>query len=100
MADNMEKVRADIEKELYVNKYNVSEHESHIVVKDMEVCRKCSTQPCTHICPAAVYVWEHDQMTVQYSGCLECGSCRFACPCDNLEWNYPRGGFGMVLKMG
>ena len=68
MADNMEKVRAGIEKELYVNKYNVDEHQSHTRVKDMEVCRKCEDRPCTFMCPAAVYVWEHNQLTVQYSG--------------------------------
>jgi len=99
MSDNTEVTRANIEKELYVNKYNVDEHNAHLRVKDMDECRQCVDRPCTYICPAAVYVWEHDQLTVQYSGCLECGSCRFACH-DNLEWEYPRGGFGLVLKMG
>jgi len=100
MREDMEKVRAGIEKGLYTNKYNVDEHEAHIKVKDMDVCTRCKERPCTFICPAAVYVWEHGSLTVQYSGCLECGSCRFACPHDNLEWSFPRGGFGMVLKMG
>jgi ferredoxin like protein len=100
MRDDIEKVRADIEKELYINKYNVDEHQSHLRVKDPEVCRQCVDKPCTTLCPASVYVWEHGQLTVQYSGCLECGSCRFACPADNLEWDYPRGGFGVALKMG
>lgn len=100
MADHTEKVRAGIEKELYINKYNVDEHQAHIRVKDMEVCRNCQDKPCTYMCPAAVYVWEQQQITVQYSGCLECGSCRFACPHENLDWNFPRGGFGVVLKMG
>ncbi|HEY3377138.1 MAG TPA: 4Fe-4S dicluster domain-containing protein [Armatimonadota bacterium] len=100
MTDNNEKVRADIEKELYTNKYNVDEHESHLRVKDMEVCKQCQDRPCTNLCPAAVYVWENNQLTVQYSGCLECGSCRFACPHDNIDWGFPRGGYGVVLKMG
>lgn len=100
MAIDKEKMRADIEKELYVNKYNVDEHQSHLQIRDMEVCRKCETKPCTHVCAACVYVWENDRITVQYSGCLECGSCRFACPHDNIDWNYPRGGCGVVFKMG
>lgn len=100
MADTMEKVRAAIEQELFVNKYTVDAHEPHIRVKDMEVCGRCATRPCTIICPAAVFVWEQQQLTVQYSGCLECGSCRLSCPHDNLEWRYPRGGFGVVLKVG
>lgn len=100
MAENNEKVRAGIEKELYVNKYNVDEQDSHLRVRDMEVCRRCADKPCATVCPAAVYVWEHNQLTVQYSGCLECGTCRFVCPHDNIDWNYPRGGFGVVLKSG
>lgn len=100
MAEQTDDIRAGIEKELYINKYNVDEHASHLRVKDMDVCRKCTDRPCTAFCPASVYVWEQNQLTVQYSGCLECGSCRFGCPHDNIEWGYPRGGFGVVLKMG
>ena len=93
-------MRSDIEKSLYVNKYNVDEEHPHVRVKDPELCRRCEERPCTFICPAAVYIWENTALTVQYSGCLECGSCRFACPHDNLEWTYPRGGFGVVVKLG
>lgn len=95
-----ETTRADIEKSLYANKYNVDEHQSHLKVKDMAVCERCEHKPCTRFCPAAVYVWEQGKLTVQYSGCLECGSCRFACPSDNIEWSYPRGGYGTVIKNG
>ena len=97
---DMEKIRVEIEKELYIDKYTPDEHESHLRIKDMAVCRACEDKPCTYICPAGVYVWENGQLTVQYSGCLECGSCRFACPHDNIDWNYPRGGFGVALKLG
>ena len=98
--DNIEKVRADIEKKLYLNQYHVDEYNAHVKVKDMAMCRKCAERPCTFLCPAAVYAWENSQLVVQYTGCLECGSCRFACPHDNLDWSYPRGGFGMFLQMG
>ena len=99
MADQ-DSVRARIEQELYINKYHVDEGQAHLRVKDPAVCRRCAARPCTLVCPAAVYVWERDRLTIQYSGCLECGSCRFICPHDNLEWSYPRGGFGVVLKLG
>ena len=100
MADNTEKVRAGIEKELYIDKYNVDEHESHLRVKDMEVCRNCKERPCTILCPAAVYAWQNDTLTIQYAGCLECAACRFVCPHDNIDWNYPRGGFGVRITKG
>jgi ferredoxin like protein len=100
MREDMEKVRAGIEKELYINKYNVDEHEPHLHIIDLQVCCDCKEKPCTVFCPAGVYVWEHGKITVQYSGCLECGSCRFGCPYANIDMAYPRGGFGIVIKMG
>jgi len=100
VAPDMEPVRAEIQKELFIDKYTVDETASHLKVKDQAVCRRCEDKPCTYICPAGVYVWENGQLTVQYSGCLECGSCRFACPHDNIDWSYPRGGYGVALKMG
>jgi ferredoxin like protein len=34
-------------------------------------------------------------------GCLECGTCRIICQGNNnLEWDYPRGGFGISFKFG
>lgn len=92
--------RAGIEQSLYANKYNVDEHQSHLAVKEMTICRDCADKPCTRFCPASVYVWEQNTLTVQYSGCLECGSCRFACPYDNIAWQYPRGGYGVIIKHG
>lgn len=100
MRADMEKIRAAIDKDLYIDKYNVDEHVAHLKIKDQATCQKCKEKPCTYCCPAGVYVWENGLTTVQYSGCLECGTCKFVCPYDNIDWNYPRGGFGMILKMG
>ena len=33
-------------------------------------------------------------------GCLECGTCRLVCDAKNVDWNYPRGGFGILFKFG
>jgi ferredoxin like protein len=95
-----DQLRAAIEEDLSVNKYLVDEQEAHLRVKDMDTCRRCEHRPCVFICPAAVYVWEEDRLLVQYRGCLECAACRFVCPHDNIEWNYPRGGFGVVIQQG
>ena len=92
--------RAAIEEALSVNEYTVDEHAPHLRVKDMEACRLCTNRPCISICPAAVYAWEEQQLLVQCNGCLECGACRFVCLHDNIDWNYPRGGFGVTIKHG
>ena len=90
--------RVAIEEELAVNTYTVDGDESHLRVKSMDICRACADHPCIQICPAAVYEWEEQRLIVCYQGCLECGACRFACPHDNIEWEYPRGGFGVSIK--
>jgi ferredoxin like protein len=34
-------------------------------------------------------------------GCLECGTCRVICSeHTNVEWEYPRGGYGILFKFG
>jgi len=34
-------------------------------------------------------------------GCLECGTCRLLCSeHHNVEWSYPRGGYGVLYKFG
>ena len=34
-------------------------------------------------------------------GCMECGTCRVLTQdTAELEWNYPRGGFGVQFKFG
>lgn len=76
--------------------------ESHLSVKDQAVCRRCTDKPCISGCPADV--WEHneakDEVHAAFEGCLECGTCRIICPYANLEWRYPRGGFGVKYKFG
>jgi ferredoxin like protein len=32
---------------------------------------------------------------------MECGICRVVCAAaGDIEWNYPRGGFGVLFKFG
>ena len=36
-----------------------------------------------------------------YEGCVECGTCRIVCnEFDNVEWTYPRGGYGIQYRFG
>ena len=67
-----------------------------------EVCQECEIKPCLAICPAGLYSISEEtgEILIEYAGCLECGSCRVACPSGALEWNYPRGGFGVQYRYG
>lgn len=77
---------------------------SHLRIIDEKVCRQqCRQKFCTHSCPAQVYRWENGEqlITVAYEGCLECGTCRSGgCPYQNIEMQYPRGGFGVQYRFG
>lgn len=52
------------------------------------------------ICPAGLYTRsETGDVTLSLDGCLECGTCRYACG-EVLEWNYPEGGTGVQFRFG
>jgi len=89
-----------IEDKLFLDRFKVDE-ESHLKIKNSDICKnQCPDQPCLTICPANVYRLEGDRIAVNYEGCLECGSCRIGCPNLNIEWRFPRGGYGISHKFG
>lgn len=91
--------RMGIEEKLGVNKFLVDDDEAHIII-DKETCTRCSRKPCTFVCPAGLYSVNDDgEMKFDYAGCLECGTCRVACPSPHtMKWNYPRGTFGVEYR--
>lgn len=95
--------------EIYVNidekissvKFFVDEEYCHLKIRDDSVCLKCEKKPCLYFCPAGVYRLDAGgRILISYQACLECGSCRVGCPQRNIEWDYPRGGFGINYKFG
>ncbi len=89
-----------IEDKLFLDRFKVNE-ESHLRIIDAEKCMKdCHEQSCLYLCPANVYRLEGDRISVNYEGCLECGSCRIGCPHLNIEWRFPVGGYGVSHKFG
>ena len=89
-----------IEDLLYLDRYKVDE-ESHLRIINPEVCiKECQDQACLYFCPAYVYRLEGDRISVNHEGCLECGSCRVTCGKMNIEWRYPKGGYGISHKFG
>ena len=89
-----------IEDKLFLNRFRVDE-ESHLKILNQQKClEECKEQSCLYLCPANVYRLEKDRISVNHEGCLECGSCRIACPHLNIEWRFPRGGYGVSHKFG
>ena len=91
-----------IEDKLFLDRIKVDEKESHLKIIDGGVCMtKCKEQACLYLCPANVYrLEEGDRISVNYEGCLECGSCRIGCPHLNIDWRFPKGGYGISHKFG
>ena len=87
-----------VEDKLALNKFEV-DREVHILV-DEKLCQDCDLKPCLCVCPAECYQLRENHMTFSYEGCLECGSCRIGCPHFNIEWRFPKGGYGIRHKFG
>ena len=87
---------------LALNRFNVDEVEPHIVL-DKEICNsKCVKKPCLTACPAVLYrLDKNGEISFDYAGCLECGTCRVVCKEKGIvKWEYPRGTFGVSYRHG
>lgn len=94
---------AKIEEKLFQNRYRVDAGRPHIGIKDENICaNECGTRQCTVCCPAGCYTLEGNGRVVLITdGCLECGTCRVICEEHrNIDWEYPRGGYGILFKFG
>ncbi|MFZ0943943.1 MAG: ferredoxin family protein, partial [Syntrophobacteraceae bacterium] len=93
--------RLTIEQLLGVNKFVVDDEQAHIKV-NKEICSACQPKPCTFACPASLFSIKDEELSFDYAGCLECGTCRVVCPNAGvaIEWQYPRGGFGVHYRYG
>ncbi len=91
----------NIDDKVFTLKYYVDEQKSHLSLRDPGLCLKCAQKPCLSFCPVGVYRLDaQGQVVVGYQACVECGSCRVACPLHNIKWDYPRGGYGVAYKFG
>lgn len=75
---------------------------SHLTIIDGDACIRCEHKDCTYFCPADVYEWHPEKQftSIAYENCVECGTCRLACPHDNVGWVYPKGGYGITYRFG
>lgn len=86
---------------LSLNRFEVDEDSAHIVL-DKEICRNCVEKPCLIVCPAGLYKLDKTgEISFDYAGCLECGTCRVMCKNKGIiKWEYPQGGFGVHFRYG
>lgn len=77
-----------------------NDQESHIKI-DQNICKACKEHFCIRACPANLYSQnEKGDIVVEYTGCLECGTCMIACIYGSVKWQYPKGGFGVQYRFG
>ncbi|MBI2305366.1 MAG: 4Fe-4S dicluster domain-containing protein [Chloroflexi bacterium] len=88
----------EIADKLALNKFSVDTI-PHLKI-DQEKCHPCPHKNCTLVCPVSNYTQEGDRVVLSWEGCLECGTCRIACDQGSLQWQYPRGGFGIAYRLG
>jgi ferredoxin like protein len=69
---------------------------------DPALCRRCASRVCVRACPGGLWseVEGTGEMKVEWSGCLECGTCLAVCPHGAVEWSCPRGGCGVRYRCG
>jgi ferredoxin like protein len=90
-----------VEDKLYQNRYLVDVGRPHIKVKPHTVPSP-ALMALTKVCPSGCYsLADNGQVEITPDGCMECGTCRvLAEKSGDIEWNYPRGGFGVLFKFG
>ena len=83
---------------LGLNKFKPFE-KTHLKIKEGANGKKL-VEGKLFVCPANVYeLNDKGEPIVNFENCLECGTCRVAAP-DEIEWEYPQGGFGVTFKYG
>ncbi|WP_027487446.1 ferredoxin family protein [Allorhizobium undicola] len=90
-----------VEDKLYQNRYVVDSGRPHIKVRP-HLWPGANLFALTSICPAKCYeLNDNGQVEIIADGCMECGTCRVLCEASGeIEWNYPRGGYGVLFKFG
>jgi ferredoxin like protein len=95
----MSTLQTRIEEKLYQNRYVVDAGRPHIKVKEHSV-PSAALKSLITTCPANCYsLTEQGKVEIVPDGCMECGTCRVVATND-IEWNYPRGGYGLLFKFG
>ena len=93
-------ITVNVDEYLSANKYEVDEENAHIELA--EQLPDAEFDKLIMVCPAALYKRDEDgKKSFDYAGCLECGTCRFACG-DTIikKWENPQPTMGVEYRFG
>ncbi|WP_425061010.1 hypothetical protein SCACP_17770 [Sporomusa carbonis] len=83
--------------------FNPDDTRQHVAIVSQEQCCNCQDKQCLNVCPTRVFKWDYQPgspILVYYQQCVECGACRLACQFNNVEFEYPYGGYGVAYREG
>ena len=90
----------NVDEYLALNKYEVDEESAHIeLAEDQD---PAEFDKLIMVCPAALYKRDEDgNVSFDYAGCLECGTCRIICG-DTIikKWENPGPTMGVEYRFG
>lgn len=97
----MTELTVRVEDKLFQNRYLVDAGRAHIKVRP-HAAPSPELLSLLNACPARCYELNAaGQVEITPDGCMECGTCRvIAEPTGDIEWSYPRGGYGVLFKFG
>ncbi|MHB9095043.1 MAG: ferredoxin family protein [Eubacteriales bacterium] len=88
----------DLQKQVSVDCYRPPKPGSYII--NAIKCREdCIDTKCVWVCPAGLFSKTERGVILESDGfCLECGACRLIC--DNIVFDYPPAGKGVIHRFG
>lgn len=96
----MEEKVLDIKNKIGVTDWVTDAHEHAHIIVDGEICKQCPHQLCIAGCPTECFKFINGEMKFIYEDCVECGTCAIMCDQGAVDWNYPRGTYGVKYNLG
>jgi ferredoxin like protein len=87
-------------RELVKGKYQIIPKTKEHIKVNTNKCLGMTCQLCYITCPTGSFDMVGDKAEWKYGMefCGECGTCRYVCPVNAIDWSYPEAGTGIVLK--
>lgn len=97
-----ERRRKAIQQAVEIDTFRLSP-EPVVKIVNAQNCEPCHDEACLNLCPANVFQPNQNRpggIEVHAEQCLECGACVYFCGKDNIRFDYPPGGYGVIHQYG